>query len=40
MSIKTIVRKLSGKTKNQTPNLILNLGDYTGDVDALITVIK
>ncbi len=39
-STKTIVRELSGKTKNQTPNIVLNLDDYAGNVDELITVIK
>ncbi|BCJ93238.1 hypothetical protein acsn021_08070 [Anaerocolumna cellulosilytica] len=39
-STKTIVRELSGKTKNQAPNIVLNLDDYAGNVDELITVIK
>lgn len=39
-SIKTIVRELSGKTKNQAPNIVLNLDDYAGNLDELISVIK
>jgi hypothetical protein len=38
-SIKTIIRELSGKTKNQATNIILNLDDFVGDVDELITSI-
>ncbi|MBS5956118.1 MAG: hypothetical protein KIC73_04290 [Clostridiales bacterium] len=39
-STKTIVRELSGKTKNQAPNIVLNLDDYAGNIDELITMIK
>lgn len=31
---------MSGKTKNQAPNIVLNLDDYAGNIDELITMIK
>ncbi len=39
-STKTIIRELAQKTKDQAPNIVLNLDDYAGDIKELIDLIK
>lgn len=38
--VKTIIKKMQDKTKNQAHNIILNLELYEGDIAELLTVIK
>ena len=38
--METIINEIRSKTKNQTPNIILNLDDYQGSMDKLIELIK
>ena len=39
-STKTIIREIAHKTKEQAPNIVLNLDDYAGNVDELIDLLK
>ena len=36
----TIINEIRSKTKDQAPNIVLNLEDYEGSVDELIELIK
>jgi len=39
-SPKTIVKEIASKTKDQAPNIVLNLDDYAGDIDELFDLIQ
>lgn len=39
-STKTMIKEIADKTKKQTPNIVLNLDDYAGNVDELIDLVR